>query len=585
MNVTKSINFQVLDCTIRDGGHINNWKFDKKLVREVYRALSKSGVDYIEVGYRGTPKHFDKQNYGIWRFSPEEDIREVISNIAGAKLSLMADYGKIELEDFCDARDSVVELVRVAVNKESFKGAIALLEQIKAKGYKVSLNAMDYNNFSERERNELIAMLKSTAIDCIYVVDSYGSLFPYQIKPIVEPLLGISNIEVGFHPHNSLQMAFANTLEAIRCGVHIIDSTIYGMGRAAGNLPTEIMIAFLEKEKRDRYNSIPLLNIIDRYFVSLFNENKWGYQLPYMLSGMFQCHPNYAKSLVDSHEYTIEDIWKAMEYIHAKKTVGFSRKILDDLINAGIMRGAENQDKGNATYKTGPLFHIAKNVRDTVPYIDLYKDRDFLILANGPSLKDYRDKINIFIEKNDPIILGANFMGGLFTPHYHAFANKRRFISYVDTVKPESKLLIGLSIPDEMIREYSDRDYKRLYHIDALDPHFDIHDGIITTNCRTIAILLLGVAIVMGAKRIFAAGMDGYIQNTSSENMHFYKEKDEKENREMILQMHHWCQHFLEQIDAYLVARGKEGIHIITPTNYRVFYKGLDNYLEKVNKR
>lgn len=578
MSASKFPDFQVLDCTIRDGGYINNWQFDNRLVREAYRALSKSGVDYIEIGYRGAEKYFNKDEYGIWRFSPEEAIHEVISNINGAKLALMADYGKIDPGDFCVARDSAVELVRVAAHKDCLKEAIDLLGQIKKKGYKVSLNVMDYNNLSENERDELIAMLKGTGIDYIYVVDSYGSLFPYQIKPIVEPLLSVPNIKVGFHPHNSLQMAFANALEAIRCGVHILDSTIYGMGRAAGNLPTEIIISFLEKQKKNRYNSIPLLNIIDRYFVSLLNENKWGYQLPYMLSGMFQCHPNYAKSLVDSHEYTIEDIWKAMEYINAKKPVGFSKKTLDDLISEGIIQRPVNQHKESAKGKLGSS-SPAKGNNHLVPYIDRHKHRDFLILANGPSLKEYRDKINTFIKKYDPVILGANYMGGLFKPHYHAFANKRRFASYVDTVNPESKLLLGPSISEEMIKEYTDRDYEKLCFIDVLNPHFDIQDGLITTNCRTVAVLLLGAAIVMGAQRIFAVGMDGYIQNKSSQDMHFYNEKDEKENREMILEMHRWCQSFLEQIDQYLIARGKEGVHILTPTNYRAFYKGLENYV------
>jgi 4-hydroxy 2-oxovalerate aldolase len=583
MDAKKIPDFQILDCTIRDGGYINNWQFDKKLVREAYRALSKSGVDYIEIGYRASEEYFDKQQYGEWKFCPEALLREATANIDGARLAVMADFGKSRIADFCKSSDSAVELVRVAAGKDTCKQAVKFLEQIKNKGYRVSLNAMDYNNFSAAERAELIAALKGEAIDYIYVVDSYGSLFPYQLEPLLEPLLRLPRIKVGFHPHNSLQMAFANTLEAIRCGAHIIDSTIYGMGRAAGNLPTEILIAFLEKEKKQRYNSIPLLNIIDRYFVSLFKENNWGYQLPYMLSGMFQCHPHYAKALVESHEYTIEDIWKAMEYIHAKKTTGFSKKVLDELINDGIMRGSENQAKEAYRGKRAPSLYIPVGEPPEVPYNQRYKNRDFLILANGPSLKEYQEKINVFIDKYDPVILGANFMGGLFKPDYHAFANKRRFSSYIETVAPESKLLIGPSISEAMIREYTEREYERLCYVDALNPVFDIKNALITTNCRTVAVLLLGVAIVMGAQRVFAAGMDGYIQNKPGEGMHFYNEKDEKENREMILEMHRWCQHFLEQIDAYLVARGKEGIHILTPTNYRAFYKGIENYVEKTN--
>ncbi|MFA5099326.1 MAG: hypothetical protein WC547_00390 [Candidatus Omnitrophota bacterium] len=580
MAAKMKFDIRVLDCTIRDGGYINNWKFDKRLVRETYRALSKSGVDFIEIGYRGTSKHFDQDQYGIWRFTPDRLIREVISNIDGAKLALMVDYGKIDAEDLCEAGDSAVGLIRIAVHKDCLKGAMALAGQIKKKGYEVSLNAIDYNNYTKKEQAELISMLRGTPLDYFYFVDSYGSLFPHQVESILEPVLGIRGLKIGFHPHNSLQMAFANTLEAVRCGVHMIDSTIYGMGRAAGNLPTEIIIAFLEKEKRDRYNSIPLLNIIDRYFAGLYKDNRWGYQLPYMLSGMFKCHPSYAKALVDSHEYTIEDIWKAMDYINAKKVVGYSKDVLDELIHEGIMRGADGRHAGitSGTDKSSRR-SFAKAVK-RIPYAGRHKGRDVLILANGPSLNEYKDKIGLFIKKSDPIILGANYMGDLFIPHYHSFANKRRFSSYIDTVDPRSKLLIGPSISEELIREYTDRDYERLHYVDALNPEFDIReDGLITTNCRTVAVLLMGIAIVMGAKKIFAVGMDGYVQNKAHHEMHFYNETDEKENREMILEMQRWCQHFLEQIDSYLIARGKEGIHILTPTHYRAFYKGLENYI------
>jgi len=571
--------FKILDCTIRDGGYVNNWEFDKKLVREVYRALSKSGVEYVEIGFRGTEKHFDRNKYGLWRFTPEEHIREATDNIVGAKLALMADYGKIESEDFCEAKESVVDLVRIAVHKNNLKGAISLLEQIKEKGYDVSLNVMGYANYSENERKGLIGMLKSAELDYVCIADSYGSLIPDQIMPLFEPLLNIPDIKVGFHPHNSLQMAFANSLEAIRCGVHIIDSTIYGMGRAAGNLPTEIIISFLEKHGSDRYNSIPVLNVIDSYFVSMHSGNKWGYQLPYMLSGMFQCHPDYAKSLIDHKEFTIEDIWKALNYIKQEETVGFSRPHLDKLINQGMIGGLSRitdeesltSDSAEATYKK--VVGCPK-----VPYVKRYEERDFLIIANGPSIKDNAVKIENFISKYDPVILGGNYLGGLFKPDYHCFVNKRRFISYIDTVESESKLLLGQYIPDEMIQEYTDRDYEKIYYIDVLNSEFQIKDGVITTNCRTVSVLLMGVAIAMGARRIFCVGMDGYI-GQAKDGFHFYSEKDEQEDKEMILERHLWNQKFIEQIDAYLNDKGKEGIHILTPTSYKSFYKGIENYI------
>ena len=570
--------FEILDCTIRDGGYINNWEFDTKLVREVYRALSKSGVEYVEIGFRGTEKHFDRKKYGKWRFTPEEQIREAINNIVGAKLALMADYGKIEIDDFCDANDSVVDLVRIAVHKDNLKGAITLLEQIKEKGYEVSLNVMGYANYSENERKYLVDLVKKVVLDYVCIADSYGSMFPDQIKPLFGPVLEIPDIKVGFHPHNNLQMAFANSLEAIRCGVHIIDSTIYGMGRAAGNLPTEIIISFLEKHGSERHNSIPVLNVIDRYFVTLQSDNKWGYQLPYMLSGMFQCHPSYAKSLIDYKEYRIEDIWKALNIIKLEDTVGFSRPHLDELINQGIIGGLSKVTDKEAWVSDNPRAAYRRLVDDPeVPYINRYDSRDFLIIANGPSLKEYAPKIEKLITKYNPVVLGGNYLGGLFKPHYHCFVNKKRFTSYIDTVAPESKLLIGQYITDEMVEEYTDRDYEKIYYIDAY-ADFQIEDGVITTNCRTVSVLLAGVAIAMGAKRIFCVGMDGYIGQENKE-FHFYSEKEEQDDKDMIMERHLWNQKFIEQIDEYLIGSGKEGIHILTPTSYKSFYKGIDNYI------
>ena len=579
MNNTSLPEFEILDCTIRDGGYINNWEFDTKLVREVYRALSKSGVEYVEIGFRGTEKHFDRKKYGLWRFTPEDQIREATDNIVGAKLALMADYGKVEIDDFCDADDSVVDLVRIAVHKDNLKGAISLLEQIKEKGYKVSLNVMGYANYSENERKYLVDLVKKVVLDYVCIADSYGSMFPDQIKSLFEPVLEIQNIKVGFHPHNNLQMAFANSLEAIRCGVHIIDSTIYGMGRAAGNLPTEIIISFLEKHGSDRYNSIPVLNVIDRYFVALQSENAWGYQLPYMLSGMFQCHPNYAKSLIDYNEFTIEDIWKALNIIKQEDTVGFSKSHLDELINQGVIGGLSKVTNNEAWVSDNAEAAYRRVIGDpNVPYVKRHENRDFLIIANGPTIKAYAPKIEKLITKYSPIVLGGNYLGGLFKPHYHSFINKRRFTSYIDTVDPESKLLIGQYITDEMIEEYTDRDYEKIYYIDVLNSDFHIKDGVITANCRTVSVLLAGVAIAMGAKRIFCVGMDGYIDQ-KNKGFHFYSEKSEPEDKELILERHFWNQKFIEQIDEYMHDNGKEGLHILTPTSYKSFYKGIENYI------
>lgn len=562
----------ILDCTIRDGGYLNNWHFDKNLVRELYRSVSKSGIDIIEIGYRGSDKYFDRDKYGQWRFSDENLLSEVAAGINGAKIALMADFGKIEADDFIWAEDSVVDIVRVAAHLNDTLNAIELLEKIKRKGYQVSLNAMGYSNYSAKEKKELVSILKKSDIDFIYVVDSYGALFPDQIKDIIGPLLQIPHKKIGFHAHNSLQMAFANTLEAIHCGVQLVDCTFYGMGRGAGNLPTEIILLYMELLGKSKYNVIPVLSCIDNYFLPIRKKYEWGYQLPFMLSGMYKCHPDYAKKLIEYREYPIEDICRAMEFISNKNPTGYSHDILEKIIEGGLIGRLKTDKREEAGYSN-------EDGAVSVPYAGRYEGRDFLILANGPTLKDCKIDIDKFIKKVDPVIMGANNLSSLYTPHYHAFNNEKRFIRYIDTVSDKSKLLLSQYFSDDLIKEHTSIPYEKLYFKNVLSAYFDIKDGIVQTNCRTISVLLIGIAIVMGANRIFVVGMDGYLDNVTADRLLYYNEEDERSDRELIIERHKWCQRFLEEINDFLLKKRHEGIHILTTTTYKTFYKSIDNYI------
>ncbi|MFC1805327.1 hypothetical protein ACFLZ3_05850, partial [Candidatus Omnitrophota bacterium] len=490
------------------------------------------------------------------------------------QIALMVDYGKFDLGDLGPRDEELVELIRIAVHKNKVEEAVKLSEKIKEKGYKVSINLVGYSNYTDSERRDRVSLLKDADIDYLYMVDSYGSILANQIEGLLEPLLELPGKKIGFHAHNNLQMAFANTLEAIRCGVSIIDTSVYGMGRGAGNLPSEVILSYMELLNPDKFNVTPVLNLINRYFIEFQRQGHWGYQLPYMISGIFKCHPNYARDLIERREYTIEDIWQILEIIKESDAIGFSKNILEGVLKKGKFGNRHRL----ITFKDNKKKSKTKKEKVQIPYIGRYQEKNFLLLANGPNLMKYKEQIDKFIMKYNPIILGANYLGEMFVPHYHAFNNKRRFIDYVEEVDQKSKLLIGQYIPGSMIKEYTTREYEILYYMDEMDNEFDIKDGVIQTNCRTISVLLAGVAIVMGASRIFIAGMDGYLAPVSDGRFHFYKE-EEASDKEVILEKHHWNLKFLEQIDQYLTANGKEGIHILTPTSYKRFYKGINNYI------
>lgn len=562
----------LLDCTIRDGGYMNAWSFEPPLVRELYKAVSKAGVDYVELGYHGTERFFDKSQNGTWRFSPEEALREVTRGIKGAKVGLMVDSGRFDPADLEPAAGSVVKLVRIASYKTRLPVALKECEAIKAKGYQVSLQLMGYSTYTDQERAGLRGMLNGGPLDFVYVADSYGSIFPNQMAAFLEPVQGMAGIKVGFHPHNQLQMSFANSLEAMRCGADVIDGTVYGIGRAAGNLPMEIFVAYLQARFPDRYNVLPLLNIIDRFFVPLKREHPWGYQLPYMLSGLLNIHPNYAKGLVARREYTIEDVFNGLKQVAQHGGVGFDGQMLESLVKSGMM-GVKVKPSAEPNDIKG---EVARQPRPA--YVNRHQGKDFLILANGPSLKTHQRQILEFMERHQPVVLGANNLGGLFTPHYHAFTNKRRFADYIGSVHPDSKLLLGSNFSQEMIREHTDRDFEWLPFVNRLG-EFDIVDGVITASCRTVSVLLCAVAQVMGAERIFLAGMDGYA-GLDQGKVHFYHEKDETEDQAVMLEKHRLNLHYLDSVNDYAEAQGREGLHILTPTEYGKFYKGIINYLK-----
>ncbi|MFA6078173.1 MAG: aldolase catalytic domain-containing protein [Candidatus Omnitrophota bacterium] len=579
MKKTGNKKLEILDCTVRDGGYLNDWAFSKKMVKEICRSLSKTGVDIVELGFRNQPSGKDES---IWRSVSEDLVNEMMSGVSGISAALMIDIGKGDFESIPEAGTSRVKMYRVACHKDKIKEAMRLCEDIKAKGYKTSLQLMGISSLSEKELSDIIKPLTESSLDYVYIADSYGSLFPQDIKRYVE-VLKLTGKRIGFHAHNSLQLAFANSLEAVNCGADIIDGTIYGMGRGAGNLPLEVMVAYIEKTLgHKRYNSIPILDLIDRYFVALKQDLGWGYSLPYMLSGILEVHPNYAKHLADYHEYSVDDMMKALEVVKGLNPVGFDKGVIDKIMESGFVSGVE---------KSASIDHDPKELKMLLKdrpaaYQDRHKDRDFLILGNGPSLKACEQDIKSFIDKYDPIVMGANYLGGLFVPDYHAFSNKKRFINYVDAVSKDSKLLLSTSFDDDFIKEHTSRPFEWLAHLSNASTDFDIKKGIITSNCRTVSILMAGVAIVMGARRIFIAGMDGYKQKDAflSRDLHFYKESEDADNFKLLMEKHNMNETMLKNINHYLTERHKEGLHIITPTSHNYFYSGIQNWILAYDK-
>ncbi|MBL7130420.1 MAG: aldolase catalytic domain-containing protein [Candidatus Omnitrophica bacterium] len=288
---------KVLDCTIRDGGLINNHDFDDHLVREVYKALSRAGVDYMEIGYKNSKRLFSTKEFGKWKFCDDDDINKVIDGVeSNTKISIMVDVGRVDIDDVKPCKESPVDMIRVASYVKDIDKAIFLVNHFAEKGYETTVNIMAISRALDNELNEALRQLEEESkAKVIYIVDSFGALYQETIEFLVKKYKSIlKSKEVGMHGHNHQQLAFCNTIEAIIHDANYVDGTIYGIGRAAGNCPLELLIGFL---KNPKFDIRPILDVISNEFIPLRNKIEWGYIIPYAITGMFNEHPRTAMAL------------------------------------------------------------------------------------------------------------------------------------------------------------------------------------------------------------------------------------------------------------------------------------------------
>lgn len=286
---------KVVDATLRDGGLVNNFGFTDEFVRDLYQANVDAGVDYMEFGYRASKKMFNPSEFGKWKFCNEEDIRDIVGeNPTNLKIAIMADAGRCDYKtDILPKKDSVVDMIRVACYVHQIPLALDMIEDAKAKGYEVTCNLMAVSKVSGTDLMAALRMISESSADVLYLVDSFGNFYPENIADMSKMYVDAMNgKQAGFHGHNNQQLAFANTIEACRWGVNYLDVTVNGMGRGAGNCFSEQLLSFL---KNPKYSALPIYDIVTKHMGKIKAEGAvWGYDLPYLLTGIMNSHPSSA---------------------------------------------------------------------------------------------------------------------------------------------------------------------------------------------------------------------------------------------------------------------------------------------------
>ena len=289
---------KILDCTIRDGGLMNNHLFDDEIVKAVYSACVDAGVDYMEIGYINSKRIFSPAEHGAWKYCTEDDIRRIVGeNDTPLRLSAMADAEKSDYrEDILPCDQSVLDMIRVATYIHQIPVALDMIKNAHDKGYETTVNLMAVSTVIEKELDEALELLANSEVGTLYVVDSFGALYGEQVQSLIEKYMGYAEPcgkRVGMHAHNNQQLAFANTIEAIIKGANLLDGSMAGLGRGAGNCPIELLVGFLHNPK---LRLRPILQCIQQHIEPLREKLMWGFDTPYMMTGILNQHPRAAMS-------------------------------------------------------------------------------------------------------------------------------------------------------------------------------------------------------------------------------------------------------------------------------------------------
>lgn len=302
--VTYRPQIKVLDCTVRDGGLMNDHQFDDETVRGIYNACVASGIDYMEMGYKASKRIFAPAQFGKWKFCDEDDIRRIVGeNDTPLKLSVMADAERTDYHEDILPRDrSVFDMVRVATYIHQIPTALDMVKDAHDKGYETTLNLMAVSTVREHELDQALELMAESEAEAIYLVDSYGAFYSEQIAYLVRKYLqytGPAGKEVGIHTHNNQMLAYANTIEAIIQGANMLDASMAGLGRGAGNCPIELLVGFLHNPK---FRLRPILECIQTYIEPKRQVWRWGFDIPYMITGMLNQHPRAAIKFNESED-------------------------------------------------------------------------------------------------------------------------------------------------------------------------------------------------------------------------------------------------------------------------------------------
>lgn len=471
----------LLDCTLRDGGYINNFDFGNDNITKIINNLYQSGLDIVECGFLQKDK--DDPNKSLFKNTAAIAGHLPQNRKNDTMFVAMIAYGDIPIEDIEPYDGTSISGIRLTFHEHVADEAVAFAQQLKEKGYNVFFQPVGTTSYTDRALLDLIDKVNKLHPFAFYLVDTLGAMYKNDLLRmfyLVDNNL-YEDIRIGFHSHNNLQLSFSNAQELILMRSKrkiVIDTSVYGMGRGAGNLCTELLAQYINKNIENRYDLIPILECVDEFIIPIFMRHTWGYSVPYYLAAVNGCHPNYATYLVDRQTLCVRDINAVIKAIPTEQRALFNKELIQKLY----------------------IEYLQRHIDDTVALSrikQLCDGKEVLLLAPGKSLNTYKEKITSFIKNHNPIVFAINHVPmDCFRYDRIFIGNVKRFKGVEESLdKLEDKVVCTSNVTtDETLCVLNFSSYLN-------------NDQAIVDNS---GLMLINILKKAGVKKIELAGFDGF---------------------------------------------------------------------------
>ena len=486
-------NINLLDCTLRDGGYVNDWEFGLDNLVNIFERLVSANVDIIEVGFLDERRSFDI-NRSICPSTRDMDLIYDRLDKGSSMIVGMIDYGTCDIEKISPCKESFLDGIRVIFKKDKKEKAFEFCRQIKELGYKVFAQLVSITSYSDKELLEAIELANEVKPYAVSIVDTYGLLHKNNLMHYCEVLDHnlLPEIGLGYHSHNNFQLAYSNCIEFLNARLKrdvVVDATLHGMGKSAGNAPIELLAMYLNETWGKKYDINHIMEAIDVNIMNIYRKTPWGYNFKFYISASNDCHPNYVAYLRNKHTLSIKSINAILRELKGDKKLLYDEELIEKLY---------------LDYQAQKI-----NDKETINILKKkFEGENIVLLGPGKSIETEKGRIKEYIQQKKGLVISTNFLHDEYPISYVFLSNSKRYVQLSATLNRYETKVIATSNVTKTNGEFDFvLQYSSLLDLDA-------------TIIDNSLLMLLKVMMKIGVKKVALAGFDGY---STTDNHNYFK--------------------------------------------------------------